>query len=167
MLLIGSVFTKVLMNIMNEASDADNEKKLLANVVSSSSKVKISGNGNFVGTTPKVDGTAVSNFNVKLSTPGDKVEYSIRFCNMNSQELKYDSLWEGNISCSDELGASKSCENINVASYVVVGDKKLKINDVIEKNSCIQLVVEAEFTGSVPSETIVSVNEYFLELKVK
>ena len=168
LLLLGSFgFTRVLMKMMVEVSEDEKREELLSNVVSTSSKVKLSGGGNFIESTPVVKGISITRFNVKLSNPSDKVSYSIKFCNMNDEDLVYKNLWEGEITCSDLLGAKKSCVGIKIDGYVLKGERKLKVNEKIQANSCIELVVDASFESFVPSETVVSIDEYSLELDMK
>lgn len=167
MILIAFIFTKVLINIMDNASDSEREKEILSNVISSSSKIKLSGGGNFVGSTPKVYETSISNFKVMLSNRDDAVKYSIKFCNMNDENIVFDRLLEGGFTCSDELGISKSCDDVEVLGYVSNSNGKLNPGDEIFANSCVELVVDVSFKGLDSSGTIVSIDKYFLELKMK
>lgn len=163
-LLLGFVVAKTIVNVLNEIDSKNTTEEIQKNILSSSSKVKLNGMGNFIDSTPRVDKTTISEFNVKLNHKDDEVNYSISFCNMNDKELVYDDLIVEAISCIDEVG-NDDCSNISIDSYVSKKNKRLEKKDIISENSCINLVVDAKYIGEVEQETEVSISRIVLKLK--
>ena len=155
-----------VVEMLEEIDDVDEEKIIFANVVSSSSKVKLSGKGNFITNAPNVSGTSIFNFNVKLSDVDDSVMYTNKFCNKNNEDVLYSDLIAGNIECSDDLGVKKDCSNIKVNGYVRDGNKVLKENDKIRANGCVDFILEVKYVGKENIKTIVWIDKYSLILKV-
>ena len=160
-LLMSFCLSRVLLMTIANHEDEDN---FLTNVIFSSTKVAINGDGNFLDSTPVVDGLTISKFNVRLSKLGDRVRYLIKYCNMNDQDLIYKGLSSSNVSCKDSSGRENNCEDIIIRGYVLRGNKELEINDRISASSCVNVVIDAEYDGIMVNETNILVDEYTLKL---
>lgn len=163
-LLLGLVVARGITSVIDDVSSKDNSEELQKNILSSSSKIKLYGKGNFIESTPQIEKTIISNYNVKLTNKNDEVYYSISFCNMNDKELIYDDLIVEAISCIDEVG-NDDCNNILIDSYVMRKNKRLEKKEVVSGNSCVNVVVDAKYIGEVSQETEVSISRIVLELK--
>ena len=165
-LLLGFVLAKTMISVINELSTKDVNKELQQNIISSSSEIKLRGKGNFINNSPKIDSTNILDFNVKMKNIGDLIFYSISFCNMNNEDLRYSDLIIEDISCIDDKGNS-DCSNVVIDSYLLKKNKKMNKNSLIPANSCIDLVVEAKYIGNISEDTEVYVNKISLELLQK
>lgn len=165
MLLVSFAFIKFLISMVEDVDRENLEETILANVVTSSSNIEISGNGNFLGNSPVISQTTVSDFNVRLSEIGDKVKYSVKFCNLNDVNLIYEQLFIGDISCRNGAFNSISCDDIKVNISASSGGKILENGDIIVRNSCILLSAEVEFIGNSNQVIDVLLDEYSLMLK--
>lgn len=165
MLLVSFTFIKFLISIVENTDRENFEETILANVVTSSSNIEISGNGNFIGNSPVISQTTVSDFNVRVSEIGDKVKYSIKFCNLNGVNLVYEQLFIGDISCRSDEGNSISCDGVKVNVSASSGGNDLESGDIVVRNSCILLTAEVEFIGNSNQVIDVLIDEYALVLK--
>ena len=166
MLLLGFVFAKTMINVINELSIKDVEKELQQNIISSSSQIKLKGKGNFINNSPRIDGTNILDFNVKMENMDDYIFYSINFCNMNNEDLKYSDLVIDGISCTDVEG-NNDCNSVVIDSYLLKKNNKLQKNTLVPANSCVDLVVEANYIGDVSKDVEVYISKISLNLLQK
>lgn len=161
--LLGFVVAKTIFDVIEEVNSKDNDEELQRNILSSSSKIKLSGKGNFIDSTPKLEKTMISDFNIKLNEYGDEVYYSLTFCNMNKVDMIYEDLAVEALSCRDSAGNSQ-CNNVLVDSYVLKHKKELEKGSYVSANSCVDVVIDAKYISDVPSETEVTISRVVLEL---
>ena len=162
-LLLGLVIAKTIANVMDDVSSIDKNEELQKNILSSSSKIKLSGRGNFIETTPKIEKTMIYNFNVKLANKDDEVYYAISFCNMNDEDMVYKDLIVEAISCVDPLG-NDDCMNVDFNNYVMKKKKKLTKGEIVSANSCVDVVIDAKYVGDEALDTEVSISRVVLLL---
>lgn len=161
-LLLGFVIAKSITSVIDEVSSVNKSEELQKNILSSSSKIKLSGKGNFIDTTPRIEKTSISEFNVKLNDINDAVYYSISFCNMNDIDVMYKDLIVEAVSCFNDLDID-SCSDISIDTYVARHSKRLNKGDIISANSCVDVNVEVRHIGEIPLEREVSISRVVLE----
>ena len=161
-LLLGLVLAKTIVNVLNDINRKNTDEEIEKNILSSSSKIKLSGRGNFIDSTPKIDKTAISEFNIRLAEANDEVYYSISFCNMNDMDVKYKDLIVEAVSCFNGTDID-NCNDVSIDTYVVKHNKRLKKGDVISANSCVDLVINAKYVGNNSFEREVSISRVVLE----
>lgn len=161
-LLLGLVLAKTIVNVLNDINNKNTDEEIEKNILSSSSKIKLSGKGNFIDNTPRIEKTAISEFNVKLSEANDEVYYSISFCNMNDMDVKYKDLIVEAVSCFNDLDID-SCSDISIDTYVTRHSKRLKKGDIISANSCVDVVINTKYVGVNSFEREVSISRVVLE----
>lgn len=162
-LLLGFVVAKGITSVFDEVSNKDKSEELQKNILSSSSKIKLYGKGNFIETTPKIEKTMISNYNVKLTNKDDEVYYSISFCNMNDEDMMYKDLIVEAVSCIDPYG-SDDCRNVEFNNYVMKKKGKLEEGKIVSANSCVDVVIDAKYVGEEAMETEVSISRVVLIL---
>ena len=133
---------------------------IYSNIVYLSSNVEVSGNGNFVEHTPKISGTSIENFNVKLGSINDSVKYTIKLCNMNEDDLIIREISSDNVSCSDGIN-DISCDSIEVKGYV----EGISSSSKFKGGECINFIVEAKYVDSLNKDTYLFINKYNMELE--
>lgn len=163
-LILGFAMANFLVDLFNNIDD-DKQKEAINDILVSSSKIKLTGNGNFVDGTPKVNGTEILDFNVILKTKSDKVSYSLKICNNNLEDIVYVSSNYDNLKCSDESGKLVGCENILVSGYVRRGNKIIEGNELIPANSCSDFVIDVEYIGYDMRITQVFIDRYIFNIK--
>ena len=161
-LLLGIVLAKTIVSVLDDISNKNTDEEINKNILSSSSKIKLSGKGNFIDSTPRIDKTIVSEFNVKLGDIGDEVYYSISFCNMNDRDVLYKDLIVEAVSCFNDMDID-SCSDISIDTYVARHSKRLKEGDVISANSCVDLVIDAKYIGDYELDREVSISRVALK----
>lgn len=142
----------------------DKQDKLADNFWVSSTKIELVGNGNFVNEAPKVMGTKISDFYVVLESFSDKVSYSLNVCNNNLEDV-YIVSKPVNFICSNELGQSISCQDVEVNSYIYNGDRTIGSNMFVPANSCFDFLIEAEYIGYKQKQTQIYIDEYEFNIK--
>lgn len=165
-MLLGFVVAKTMISLIDEVNNKDNEKEIYQNIISSSSKIKLNGTGNFIENTPRLSKTIISDFNVLLKKKDDEVKYTIGFCNMNDIEVKYDNLLLEGISCYDEVNEI-NCDNIKIDSYLRNKKDVFSRTALISPNSCVDMVIDVKYTGENEKDTYVYIDKIALELGVK
>lgn len=163
-LLLGLVVAKTITNVMDEVNNKDKNEELQKNILSSSTKIKLSGRGNFIETTPRIEKTMISDFNVKLTNKDDEVYYAISFCNMNDEDMVYKDLIIEAISCIDPLG-NDDCMNVDFNNYVMKKKGKLMKGEIVSANSCVDVVVDTKYIDDEAKETEVSISKVVLLLE--
>ena len=161
-MLLGLVLAKTIINVLDEVNNKNSDEEIEKNILSSSSKIKLSGKGNFIDTTPRIEKTAISEFNVRLNDINDAVYYSISFCNMNNKEVMYKDLVVEAVSCFNDLDID-SCSDISIDTYVARHSKRLNKGDIISANSCVDVIVDVRHIGEIPLEREVSISRVVLE----
>lgn len=164
MLLLGFVIAKTIIDVIDEVSNKNTIEELQKNIFSSSSKIKLNGKGNFIDSTPKLEKTTISDFNVRLGELDDEVYYSLTFCNMNDVDVKFNKLVVEGISCTDSLG-NNGCNNVFVDRYVQKKNKLLKAGDVIAANSCVDVVIDTKYIAYEAVDTEVIISKVVFELE--
>jgi len=162
-LLVGFVLAKTVISVVEDMKNIDPNEEIQKNIISTSSKVKLNGKGNFIDYTPKVDGTTISDFNVRLNEHGEYVYYSVTFCNMNDEDLIYKKLYMEDVSCIDEVG-NDSCDNIFTNSYVRKKGKIMLPTEKVSANGCVDVVIEARYSGNTSNSVEVLIDKVALEL---
>lgn len=161
-LLLGLVLAKTIVSVLDEVNNKNSDEEIEKNILSSSSKIKLSGKGNFINNTPRIDKTTISEFNVKLSDINDAVYYSISFCNMNDKDVVYKDLIVEAVSCFNDLDID-SCSDISIDTYVARHSKRLNKGDIISANGCVDVVINARNIGEGFLEREVSISRVVLE----
>ena len=162
-LLLGFVIAKSITSVIDEVSNVNKSEELQKNILSSSSKIKLYGKGNFIETTPKIEKTIISNYNVKLTNKDDEVYYSISFCNMNDEDMMYKDLIIESVSCIDPDG-NDDCTDIDFNNYVMKKKRKLDENMIVSANSCVDVVIDTKYIGNEAVETEVFISRVVLLL---
>lgn len=167
LLILGVTAFYSAIRVSKSYSDEEKMLQIINNVEFSSSKIKVYGSGNFNEITPDIDRLNIYGYNVKLSKLGDKVEYNAKFCNKNDIDVKFVNFWKDEIVCLDAMENDISCDNVSVSIKAMKGKKELVYSDMIKPNSCIDVVMSAEYIGTTSSElTYVLSEKNSLELAV-
>lgn len=159
-LLLGLVVAKTFVAILDDINNADDDEKINSNLITSSSKIKIKGKGNFINNTPIIEKTAISNYNVRVSEKGDFVYYSVVLCNMNNFDLRLDRFIVEGLTCNNSV----NCDGVFVDTYVSDRKDKLDIGDIISANSCVNLIIETKYEDDNSNIINVSIDRVFLDL---
>lgn len=133
------------------------ENSIYDNIILKSSKVEVSGEGNFYESTPKVSNTTVKDFNVKLKKQGDSAKFVAEFCNDGSDDLLIDTISYDEVICNDGM-YDILCQGLEFNGYVN------KSNDRFNQGQCIEFIVEVKNLINRAKSVIVSINEYELGL---
>ena len=163
MLLVGFVLAKTIISVVNDMKLVNPDEEIQKNIIATSNKVKLNGKGNFIGYTPKVNGTVISDFNVKLEEKGDYVSYSVTFCNMNDEDLVYKKIFNESILCEDEFFNDVS-DDVFINAYVLRKGKIMFPTEKLAANSCLDVVIEARHIGDEVKTIEVLIDRVALEL---
>ena len=162
-LLVGFVLAKTIVSVVHDIKVKNPNEEIQANIISTSSKVKLNGKGNFIEYTPKVDGTVISEFDVKLEEKGDYVQYSVTFCNMNDIDLVYKNIYNEVVTCEDDE-YNDVCNDVFINAYVLRKGKIMLPTEKLSANSCLDVVIEARHIGDVSKKIEVLIDRVAIEL---
>ena len=165
-MLLSFVIAKTMISLIDDVSIKDKEKEMYQNIISSSSKIKLNGSGNFIGNTPKLSKTIISDFNILVKKKDDEVKYTVGFCNMNDDEVIYNKILLEGISCYDEENEI-SCDNVKIDKYLRNRKDVFSREELISPNSCVDMVVDVKYTSNEEKNTYVYIDKIALELGVK
>ena len=167
LLILGVTAFYSAIRVSKSHSDEEKMLQIMNNIVFSSSKVKVSGSGNFDEITPKIDRLSVYDYRVKLNKLGDKVEFVATFCNKNDVDVKFVNLLKEEFTCLDSMENDISCDNNFSFIKTRYNKKELVYGDMIKSNTCFDVVFNTEYVNEVDSNlTYILSNKNSLELAV-
>lgn len=153
-----------MSNFISAFEETDKPEKKKYFLEATSSDVKISGKGNFFGSTPKIVKSSIVDYGVLLKSPGDSVSYTVKFCNNNSVKLKYKDVIIENKLCTNKVGI-KGCDVVKFEKFVAIEGKQLINEESILPKECIDLNLVSTFNSDVSEDIYISVDNITLEVE--
>ena len=153
-----------MSNFISAFEETDKPEKKKYFLEATSSNVKISGKGNFFGSTPKIIDSSIVDYGVLLKEPGDSVSYTVRFCNNNSVKLKYKGVSIENKLCTNNIGVN-SCDRVKFESFAIIEEKQLIKEAIILPKECVDLNLISTFNSDVSDDIYISIDNIIIDVE--
>lgn len=149
-LLLGIFFVTIIVNLavkVEEISQNERKRQILKNIEVTFESIAITGKGNFLKIGPKYEELVISEFNTKFMKKDDKVSYTMRLCNNNSEDVFIQGISIGQKNCSDRGNKEMDCRNIIIKKDFYDDDNNVLKNVYLKKNTCMNAKISLEYVG--------------------
>lgn len=160
----------VIVNLVvrvEKISQNERRKQVLRNIEVTAESISITGKGNFKEIGPKYKGLVISHFNVRFKNKNDKVAYTMRLCNNNSEDVLVQDISIGRVFCVDTEENAMDCGNVIIRKGFYNDNNEVMKNTVLKKNACMNANVDLEYVGeNVENELLMNIEQFSFNIKV-